>query len=54
MSDKKPLSVTLEPEVAEQLRDITKARKANKNLAWSQPNILKELIAKQHKKECTQ
>ena len=48
----KPSTVTLPPETVIKLRELSSARKAAKNLAWSQQNITIELINIAHKKEC--
>jgi hypothetical protein len=49
----KPSTVTLPGQSVEQLREISEKRKLDKNLAWSQQNIVIEQINKLHKKECT-
>ncbi len=51
-TETKPSTVTLPGKTVDQLRELSQTRKGLKNLAWSQQNIVIELIDKAHKKEC--
>ncbi len=45
-------TVFIDEERKEKLKAISIKRKESKSLAWSQQNIVAELIDKLHKKEC--
>ncbi len=45
-------TVHLTEETKDKLIAISTKRKENKNLAWSQRNIIVELVDKLHNKEC--
>ncbi|MDG1996028.1 MAG: hypothetical protein P8J14_06020 [Emcibacteraceae bacterium] len=45
-------TVHMSEETRTQLKEISLNRKAKKSLAWSNQNIIAELVMKAHKREC--
>ena len=48
----KPSTVIMPLDTMDKLRAISQTRKSNQNLAWSQQNIVIELINGLYRKEC--
>ena len=52
MKESKPSTVIMPAKTVDQLRAISQTRKSNQNLAWSQQNIIIEIVNATYKKEC--